>query len=243
MADWYVSKSGKTQGPFSPQQLVQLAAEQKIGPQTEVRMGESGTWIPAEEVKGLFVPAQAAVGTVPPLVSGERPASPTVAPNAVSSADEEELLKVHPSMFRNKPIKFLTLLIIGVAGLALAMTDPLARYQVQVQNSRLICLAVGLGTALIVGIAFLLWWLRYRRVSLTITNKWTILQAGLLSRYVKDVRHADVRMIVVKQGSLQRLLGVGSIAVASAATGESDIDVGGLPHPDKIKELIDGFRI
>jgi hypothetical protein len=50
-------------------------------------------------------------------------------------------------------------------------------------------------------------------------------------------------MIVVKQGSLQRLLGVGSIAVASAATGESDIDVGGLPHPEKIKELIDGFRI
>jgi hypothetical protein len=50
-------------------------------------------------------------------------------------------------------------------------------------------------------------------------------------------------MLVVKQGSLQRLLSVGSIAVASAATGESDIDVAGLPHPEKIKELIDGFRI
>jgi uncharacterized membrane protein YdbT with pleckstrin-like domain len=144
-------------------------------------------------------------------------------------------------MFRNKPVKFMTWIIIGIAGLVLAMTDPLARYQVR--NSRLICLAVGSGTALIVGIAFLLWGMKYRRVSLTITNKRTILQAGLLSRYVKDVRHADVRMIVVKQGSLQRLLGVGSIAVASAATGESDIDVGGLPHPEKIKELIDGFRI
>ena len=65
MADWYVSKSGKTHGPFSSQQLVQLAAEQKIGPQTEVRMGEGGKWAPAEDVKGLFVPAQAAVGTAP----------------------------------------------------------------------------------------------------------------------------------------------------------------------------------
>ena len=68
-------------------------------------------------------------------------------------------------MFRNKPVKFVTWIIIGIAGLVLAMIDPFARYQVQ--NSRLICLAVGLGTALIVAIAFLLWWLRYRRVSLT----------------------------------------------------------------------------
>jgi uncharacterized membrane protein YdbT with pleckstrin-like domain len=158
-----------------------------------------------------------------------------------STADEEELLKVHPSLFRNRPVKFMAWLLIGIAGLALAMIDPLARFQVQ--NSRLICLAIGLGIALTVAIAFFLWWLRYRRVSLTITNKRTILESGLVSRYVKDVRHADVRMIVVKQGTLQRLLGVGAIAVASAATGESDIDVGGLPHPEKIKELIDGFRI
>jgi membrane protein YdbS with pleckstrin-like domain len=240
MTDWYVSKSGKTHGPYSSQQLAQLAAEQKIGPQTEVRMGEDGKWAPAVQVKGLFGHAQAAVGTVPPVVSAQTPASPAPI-HPVGPEGEEELLKVHPSMFRNKPVKFMAWLIIGIAGLVLAMTDPFARYQVQ--NSRLICLAVGLGTVLIITIAFLLWWIRYRKVSLTVTNKRTILQAGLLSRYVKDVRHADVRMIVVKQGSLQRLLGVGSIAVASAATGESDIDVGGLPHPEKIKELIDGFRI
>ena len=231
MANWYIGKSGKTHGPFSSQQLVQLAAEKKIGPQTEVRMGEDGKWAPAQEVKGLFVPASASQQMVPP--------TPPI--SAESPADEEELLKVHPSMFRNKPVKFMAWLIIGIAGLVLAMTDPFARYHLQ--NSRLICVAVGFGTVLIVAIAFLLWWIRYRKVSLTVTNKRTILQSGLLSRYVKDVRHADVRMLVVKQGSLQRLLGVGSIAVASAATGESDIDVGGLPHPEKIRELIDGFRI
>ena len=72
MADWYVSKSGKTHGPFSSQQLVQLAAEKKIGPQTEVRMGEDGKWAPAEEVKGLFVPASAsAQRLVPPTRSDQ----------------------------------------------------------------------------------------------------------------------------------------------------------------------------
>ena len=231
MADWYVGKSGKTHGPFSSQQLVQLAAEQKIGPQTEVRMGEDGKWAPAQEVKGLFVPAAASQQVVPP----------TPPMDTGSPAGEEELLNVHPSMFRNKPLKFVTWLVIGIAGVVLATIDPFARYHLQ--NSRLICVAVGVGTVLIVAIAFLLWWLRYRKVSLTVTNRRTILQSGLLSRYVKDVRHADVRMLVVKQGSLQRLLGVGSIAVASAATGESDIDVGGLPHPEQIKELIDGFRV
>jgi membrane protein YdbS with pleckstrin-like domain len=232
MADWYVGKSGKTHGPFSSQQLVQLAAERKIGPQTEVRMGQDGKWGSAGDVKGLFLPVPHS--TLQPV----RPVGPV---NDENAADEEELLKVHPSMFRNKPIRFVLWSVIGIAGLALAMIDPLARYQVQ--NSRMISLALGLGTALIVAIAFLFWCLRYRRVSLTITNKRTILRSGLLSRYVKDVRHADVRMIVVKQRSLQRLLGVGTIAVASAATGESDIDVGGLPHPEKIKELIDGFRV
>jgi membrane protein YdbS with pleckstrin-like domain len=231
MPDWYVGKSGKTHGPFSSQQLVQLAAEKKIGPQTEVRMGEDGKWAPAEEVKGLFVPASA---------SAQRLVPPIAPIDTESPAGEEELLQAHPSMFRNKPLKFVTWIVIGIAGMVLATIDPFARYHLQ--NSRLICVAVGLGTVLIVAIAFLLWWLRYRKVSLTVTNRRTILQSGLLSRYVKDVRHADVRMLVVKQGSLQRLLGVGSIAVASAATGESDIDVGGLPHPEKIRELIDRFR-
>jgi len=235
MTDWYVSKSGRTHGPFSSQQLTQLAAEQKIGPLTEVRMGEDGKWAPAAAVQGLFVPAHAAKGTV--QLQTTRPTAPTIA----DMDDEEELLTVHPSMFRNKPVKFVAWLIIGIAGIAFAMIDPLARYQVQ--NSRLIYLVLGLATALIVATAFFFWWLRNRKVSLTITNRRTILQSGLLSRYVKDVRHADVRMIVVKQRSLQRLLGVGSIAVASAATGESDIDVGGLPHPEEIKELIDGFRM
>jgi membrane protein YdbS with pleckstrin-like domain len=240
MSDWYVSKSGQTHGPFSSQQLVQLAAEQKIGPQTEVRIGEGGKWAPAERVKGLFVPA-AAVRTVAPLAATQPAVPPTAPINTDSTSDEEELLKVHQSMSRNKPVKFVTWLIIGIAGLVIAAIDPFARYHLE--NSRIICVAVGLATVFIVATAFLLWWLRCRKVSLTVTNKRTILQSGLLSRYVKDVRRADVRMLVVKQGSLQRLLGVGSIAVASAATGESDIDVGGVPHPEKIKDLIDGFRI
>jgi hypothetical protein len=184
MADWYVSKSGKTHGPFSSQQLVQLAAEKKIGPQTEVRKGEDGKWTRAEDVKGLFVPASA---------SPQRLVEPSGPINTESPASEEELLKVHQSMFRNKPVKFVTWLIIGIAGLVLATMDPFAQYHVQ--NSRLICVAVGLGTVFVVATAFLLWWLRCRKVSLTVTNKRTILQSGLLSRYVKDVRHADVRML------------------------------------------------
>ena len=64
-------------------------------------------------------------------------------------------------MFRNKPLKFVTWIVIGIAGLVLAMTDPFARYHVQ--NSRLICLAVGLGTVLIVAIAFLLWWMTLQK--------------------------------------------------------------------------------
>jgi hypothetical protein len=40
-------------------------------------------------------------------------------------------------------------------------------------------------------------------------------------------------MLVVRQGFLQRLFGVGGIDVSSAAWDESDIRISGIAHPEK----------
>jgi hypothetical protein len=60
---WFVRKGDKVHGPFTARQLKQLASSQKIMPETEVRRGETGAFMPAQKVKGLFtqlVPAGSA---------------------------------------------------------------------------------------------------------------------------------------------------------------------------------------
>jgi len=90
---WFVQVKGTAQGPFTSAQLKQFAAKAKVTPETSVRLGEDGTWVPAAKVKGLFSPQRslaevgAASGGLPtaterPLAARQqlvdRPARPTV---------------------------------------------------------------------------------------------------------------------------------------------------------------------
>lgn len=55
---WYVDQGEQPLGPLKTVELRQLAAEGKVAPQTLVRRGEDGKWVPAEKVAGLL-PAEA----------------------------------------------------------------------------------------------------------------------------------------------------------------------------------------
>lgn len=52
--DWYVNFHGDVQGPFTPRKLREFAAQKSIIPATNIRLGESGEWMLAESVNGLF---------------------------------------------------------------------------------------------------------------------------------------------------------------------------------------------
>jgi len=52
--NWFVTLDGKEHGPLSSSQLKQLAGQGKVSPDTDVRQGSSGKWVPAAKVKGLF---------------------------------------------------------------------------------------------------------------------------------------------------------------------------------------------
>jgi membrane protein YdbS with pleckstrin-like domain len=254
MSEWFVNKGSKVHGPFSPSQLKQLAESAKIDGETQVRVGSDGKWTLAKNVRGLFsytaapvaqpavAMASARVSPPPlPLAKPPRPVASAVAapvqPVVLNdrSSGERELLTVHPSMFRNQPVRFCLFVFLIFVGFVILILGFLLGAS---PNDY----ALGFLLMCVFGLLLLLWWLRYRKVSLTVTDKRTILRFGLLSRYVKEVRHSDVRMLVISQGFLQRLLGVGAIAVASAATGESDISVSGIPHPEQVKKLIDDLR-
>lgn len=62
MQRWYVRQNGKAFGPIAPGQLKDLVRSGKIAPDSNVRLGDKGKWVPAAKVRGLF-PASVANNT------------------------------------------------------------------------------------------------------------------------------------------------------------------------------------
>ena len=103
-----------------------------------------------------------------------------------------------------------------------------------------VCLLLSLvGVGLIL---LFIWWLQSLATTLTVTNEQTTLRRGLLSKYTNDVFHGNVRNIQIRQTFFQRLLGVGWIGISSAGQAGLEIEVNGIPHPDKVKQIIDDHR-
>lgn len=66
-ANWFAKCGGAQYGPLTSAQLKRLADGGKVLPDSLVRRGESGTWVPAQKVKGLFSASSgAAVGAAGP---------------------------------------------------------------------------------------------------------------------------------------------------------------------------------
>ncbi|MDJ0517589.1 MAG: PH domain-containing protein [Trichodesmium sp. MO_231.B1] len=95
-----------------------------------------------------------------------------------------------------------------------------------------------------IGIFFLLiWWLHIKNTTLIVTDKRTILQQGLLSRYTNEVMHVHIRNIQIQQNMMERLFNIGTIKIACAGTGDVEISVSGIPAPNRIKAIIDHYRL
>ena len=96
-AEWFVHAKGRQHGPFSSQQLKQLALRGKIGPETPVKKGPQEAWVRASRVKGLFAAAQPppsyAARPGPVLATAEGFAEVEVVPEPAATevvADREE---------------------------------------------------------------------------------------------------------------------------------------------------------
>ena len=95
----------------------------------------------------------------------------------------------------------------------------------------------------VVGLVMMLvWWLKCKGTTLTVTNKRTSLRRGILSKSITEVWHSDVRNVLLEQSFFQRIFGVGMIGVSSAGQSGMEISVSGIPDPDRVKQLIDERR-
>ena len=94
------------------------------------------------------------------------------------------------------------------------------------------------------GLLFLLvWWIKSKNTTLIVTDKRTILRQGLLSRYTNEVMHTHIRNIQIQQNMIERLFNIGTIKIASAGTGDIEITVSDIPAPNRIKAVIDHYRL
>lgn len=143
---------------------------------------------------------------------------------------EQTLTQLHPSMLRRHPFQFtgsVLLLLAGLAGVAYGLMQP--QWWI-----------VGLaGAVALFGAGVLLvWWLKVKSTTLTVTSERTILRKGILSRNTTEVRHDDVRNLQVNQTFLERMLGVGDLAISSAGQDDLEIDIDGVRNPEQIASYI-----
>ena len=105
----------------------------------------------------------------------------------------------------------------------------------------LICCVLILGYGL--GLLILaIWWLQCWGTSLTVTEDRVSLRKGILGKYTNDVLISDIRNVLVGQNVFQRIFGVGTVGISTAAQSGLEIEVAGLPSPQKIKAIIDEQR-
>lgn len=92
-------------------------------------------------------------------------------------------------------------------------------------------------------IILFVWWLQCKRTTLTVTTSRTRYRRGLLSVYKTEVWHDHVRNVKIEQTAFERIMGVGTIGIASAGKSDFEIKVSGLPKINEIKDIIDRNRI
>jgi len=102
---------------------------------------------------------------------------------------------------------------------------------------------IGLGL-FIIGVLILLSAIVSRRAtSWSITSERLIERRGFLSQMRREVELVDIRSVEVTRTFSQRLLGIGTVVVASAASADYLIRMQNIGNPDEIAETIRKARL
>ncbi|WP_448577465.1 PH domain-containing protein [Thermosphaera sp.] len=139
--------------------------------------------------------------------------------------NEQILYRAHPSLWRQSPLAVAAWLLLALLGGLFAFAWVESLY-------------ISAAALLIVGAK----WVRCQATTLTVTDRKIVMRRGLLARHESEILHRDVRNVQVVQSAMQRIMGVGTVAISSAATGGIEIEVSGLRQPRKAAAVIDAAR-
>jgi membrane protein YdbS with pleckstrin-like domain len=106
-------------------------------------------------------------------------------------------------------------------------------------GSPALALVLWAGAAAILGMASL----ARRYTSWSLTSDRLIARRGLIASHRREMELADVRSIEVDRGMMQRLLGLGNVTVASAASADFVIRLLNIPDPERVAEMLRQARL
>jgi hypothetical protein len=150
--------------------------------------------------------------------------------NGTASEVETDLLMVHPMMFRRYPFRSAAYGLLAVVGLGfLVVALIMGGWFLGLLGLAM----VGFGMFKLVVL-----WGRMIDTSVTVTTKRTLLRTGVFHSQVTEIPHTQVADLQVHQTLLNRLLGVGDIALVTQAEDQKGILLMGLPHPGDIAQQI-----
>jgi uncharacterized membrane protein YdbT with pleckstrin-like domain len=85
--------------------------------------------------------------------------------------------------------------------------------------------------------------LRRRNTSWSLTSDRLIERRGLVASHRREMELADVRSIEVDRSFAQRLLGIGNVMIASAASADFMIKLWDVPDPERVAEMLRQARL
>lgn len=142
---------------------------------------------------------------------------------------EYALVRILPSWWHFFREIFLTIALAG-SGLVILLTSQ-------------IDFRIGLGLVAAAALMISLATLHRRYTSWSLTSDRLIERRGLLATHRREMELADVRSIEVDRSFAQRLLGLGNVMIASAASADFIIKMSDVPDPEGIAEVLRQARL
>ncbi len=102
---------------------------------------------------------------------------------------------------------------------------------------------VGLALVAVAVLIVTLATLHRRYTSWSLTSDRLIERRGLLASHRREMELADVRSIEVDRSLSQRLLGIGNVMIASAASADFMVKLWDVPDPERVAELLRQARL
>jgi len=193
----------------------------------EVESKEAGGKVPCPHCGDINrVPAEEASTSDP---------APTHLPPKTEA--EQPVCVIRPAMFRAHPFRYLLIMAFLLGGLVLVFAAWLA------EAVPFWLIWAGAVVAVVAGLALVRWWVRTNRwIKVTISNKRTIREEGIIRRHTTEVLHDHVRSVDINQDFIQRIFNVGYIGIDSAGQDGIEIEIRDIPGPHRVKEVIDRYR-
>ncbi|MBM4102846.1 MAG: PH domain-containing protein [Planctomycetes bacterium] len=89
---------------------------------------------------------------------------------------------------------------------------------------------------------YIFWFIQSKCTSLIISDKRSTLRQGIFSKFTTEVRHKDIRNILIEQSFFERIFNVGTIGISSAGQADVEIVAKGIPSPQKKVEMLRQFQ-